>query len=73
MFPGLAEQLRGVISSSDEVSDISGRINALEEQNSRIERMLESLCLDREIDTEGDSAIFDRGSINKSSGTIDGQ
>lgn len=73
MFPGLAEQLRGIISGSDEVSDISGRISALEEQNLRIERMVESLCLDREIDTEGDSAIFDRGSINKSSGTIDGQ
>lgn len=43
-FPGLAQQLRGILSESDQVTDITNRLEALEESTSRIEAMLTRLC-----------------------------
>ncbi|KAK3298870.1 uncharacterized protein B0H64DRAFT_336415 [Chaetomium fimeti] len=42
-FPGLRAELQGVLSESDEVSDITSRLEALEEGVERIEGLLERL------------------------------
>jgi hypothetical protein len=39
-FPGLKAELRGILSESDEVSDITARLEALEESTQRIEALL---------------------------------
>ncbi|KAK4034011.1 hypothetical protein C8A01DRAFT_19131 [Parachaetomium inaequale] len=42
-FPGLRAELQGVLSESDEVSDITSRLETLEESMERIEGLLERL------------------------------
>lgn len=42
-FPGLRAELRGVLSESDEVTDITARLETLEESMQRIEGLLERL------------------------------
>jgi hypothetical protein len=42
-YPGLAQELRGALSGSDEVSDITSRLEALEDSTARIEDMLRRL------------------------------
>lgn len=42
-FPGLRAELQGVLSESDEVSDITSRLETLEESMQRIEGLLEKL------------------------------
>lgn len=42
-FPGLRAELRGVLSESDEVTDITARLETLEESMQRIESLLERL------------------------------
>ncbi|KAK4154660.1 calcium channel YVC1 [Chaetomidium leptoderma] len=42
-FPGLRAELRGVLSESDEVTDITARLETLEESLERIEGLLERL------------------------------
>ncbi|KAK4240682.1 hypothetical protein C8A03DRAFT_31172 [Achaetomium macrosporum] len=42
-FPGLRAELQGVLSESDEVSDIASRLETLEERMQRIEGLLEKL------------------------------
>jgi len=43
-FPGLKAELRGILSESDEVSDITTRLEALEESTQRIEALLSRLA-----------------------------
>ncbi|KAJ2892277.1 Calcium channel YVC1 like protein [Zalerion maritima] len=55
MFPQLAEQVRGAISSSEDVGQMGIRMSNLEAQNSRIESMLEQLMESRGDDLEDES------------------
>lgn len=49
-YPGLRAELQGVLSESNEMSDITARLEALEESTQRIEAMLERLvsCMGEE-------------------------
>lgn len=49
-FPGLAQQLRGILSEFDTVTEINDRLEALEESTARIEEMLSKLLLAMEND-----------------------
>jgi hypothetical protein len=51
-FPGLAQQVRGFLSESDELTDINSRLGALEESTQRIEEMLARLANDGLDDKE---------------------
>lgn len=56
-FPGLRAELQGVLSESDEVSDITSRLETLEERMQRIEGLLEKLV------SAGTSSSSDAGSV----------
>jgi hypothetical protein len=56
-FPGLRAELQGVLSESDEMTDITSRLETLEESMQRIESMLEKLV------AGGSSASSDGGSV----------
>lgn len=43
-FPGLRQELRGILSDSDEMTDLTTRLNALEESNLRIEKLLAKMA-----------------------------
>jgi len=65
-FPGLRAELRGVLSESDEVSDITARLEALEESTQRIEEMLGRLvaCIGEENESvEADPAADQTGTL----------
>lgn len=45
-FPGLRQELQGILTDSEEMSGMSARLDALEESNARIEAMLARLVQD---------------------------
>ncbi|KAK3330824.1 hypothetical protein B0H66DRAFT_612716 [Apodospora peruviana] len=64
-FPGLRAELRGMLSESDEVGDITSRLEALEESTQRIESMLAKLVsvLEENGSVEGDVSAGRTGTL----------
>lgn len=50
-FPGLRQELQGILTDSEEMSTMTARLDALEESNARIEAMLARLVDD--VDDNG--------------------
>lgn len=74
MFPQLAEQVRGAISTSTDVGEMGNRLIQLEQQSSRIEGMLEQLCDSQGLDLE-DDGVDTPGAERRgrsSNGSLDG-
>lgn len=61
-FPGLRAELQGVLSESDEMTDITARLEALERTTRRIESMLERLvaCMGEENESVEANPAADR-------------
>ncbi|TPX15652.1 uncharacterized protein E0L32_004350 [Thyridium curvatum] len=55
-YAGLAQQVRGVLRESEEMSDVGDRLTALEESNARIEALLARL-LESGGDGDGEEAV----------------
>ncbi|KAM7196074.1 hypothetical protein V8F33_006366 [Rhypophila sp. PSN 637] len=65
-FPGLRAELQGVLRESDEMTDITARLDALEESTQRIESMLERLvaCIGNDNESvEADPAADRSGTL----------
>ncbi|KAL2135651.1 hypothetical protein VTI74DRAFT_7461 [Chaetomium olivicolor] len=69
-FPGLRAELRGVLSESDEVSDITSRLQTLEESMQRIEGLLERLVGASGGGSGGASYVSTSGSSSDDNGEV---
>lgn len=67
-FPGLRAELQGVLSESDEMADVTTRLEALEESTHRIEELLMRLVEGKERQEKGSFASFFAEGGSKGSG-----
>ncbi|POS69038.1 nonselective cation channel [Diaporthe helianthi] len=65
-FPGLRQELQGIFNDSEEISDLTTRLEALEDSNARIEAMLARL-----VEDVGDSVNIVEASQAGKLGTLD--
>lgn len=65
-FPGLRQELQGIFNDSEEISDLTTRLEALEDSNARIEAMLVRLV----GDVEDTASIMEESQAGKL-GTLD--
>lgn len=65
-FPGLRQELQGIFNDSEEISDLTTRLEALEDSNARIEEMLVRLV----GDVEDTTSIMEESQAGKL-GTLD--
>ena len=74
-FPGLRQEISGILGDSEEMSDLSTRIEALEESNARIEAMLAKLVgdLDDDQSMEEESEAGKTGTLRDLDRTADEQ
>lgn len=65
-FPGLRQELQGILTDSEEMSTMTARLDTLEESNARIESMLERLVSDIEdrSSEEAEEAVGRTGTLS---------